>query len=433
MRCCGERGVVLLQTALALVVLLGFCGMVIDMGFLTVARAQAQNAADAGALAAAAALAFDGLPTGVPPEADQSARAAAAQNKVMGAAASVAAPTFSAGSNCRVSGVPIPITGSAYSRFNLCVTVDVFRNGENGSSRLLPFFLGRLVDMTSGSPQGVKARAIGTPIPANTTTCVWPIAIADRWREVNPSAGGWVSSPLASRSEFTKYAVYPALAPLRDTYAAPSGNPSLDPALNPGLRVSARPLGQGVFPDLPLTLLPAPPATPAGLAVGIKAGEFVRVVVPRADGGGFDSNLTSCNGIVMHIGDTLALDTGSTDTQVRDAARARYDADLAAHYNTTTLRIDGGCSVATVGHCPLSPRLVVVPLFDVERYEDTRWMNNGRPVIRITNFAGLFIENPSMASVQIPGHLTTYPGRFDPTRPAVTLDNAFLRGGILYR
>jgi Flp pilus assembly protein TadG len=44
-----------------MVVLCGFCALVIDYGVLLIARAQAQNAADAGALAGATALAFDSI------------------------------------------------------------------------------------------------------------------------------------------------------------------------------------------------------------------------------------------------------------------------------------------------------------------------------------------------------------------------------------
>src|SRR5262249_50731858 len=47
----GERGVVLIQVALASLVLFGICSLVVDYGVMWVARAQAQNAADAGALA----------------------------------------------------------------------------------------------------------------------------------------------------------------------------------------------------------------------------------------------------------------------------------------------------------------------------------------------------------------------------------------------
>ncbi|MDQ3345305.1 MAG: pilus assembly protein TadG-related protein, partial [Chloroflexota bacterium] len=51
-----ERGQVLIMFALALVVLLGFAGLAIDVGRLVAERRHVQNAADAGALAACVRL-----------------------------------------------------------------------------------------------------------------------------------------------------------------------------------------------------------------------------------------------------------------------------------------------------------------------------------------------------------------------------------------
>ena len=55
----SERGAILIQVALSMVVLTAFSAFVIDYGVMWVGRRQAQNAADAGALAGAIALAFD--------------------------------------------------------------------------------------------------------------------------------------------------------------------------------------------------------------------------------------------------------------------------------------------------------------------------------------------------------------------------------------
>src|SRR5213592_3728908 len=54
-----ERGAVLIQVAISILALTAFTTFVVDYGVLWVARGQAQNAADAGALAGATARAFD--------------------------------------------------------------------------------------------------------------------------------------------------------------------------------------------------------------------------------------------------------------------------------------------------------------------------------------------------------------------------------------
>src|SRR5687768_1384747 len=55
----SERGAILIHVALALLVLISFNMFVFDYGVMWTGRGQAQNAADAGALAGATALAFD--------------------------------------------------------------------------------------------------------------------------------------------------------------------------------------------------------------------------------------------------------------------------------------------------------------------------------------------------------------------------------------
>ena len=84
----SERGAILIHVGMAMLVLIGFLAFAVDNGVLWVARAQAQNAADAGALAGAVAMAFDAngwtnrSDTG---PAKQSARQTAISHSVMGA------------------------------------------------------------------------------------------------------------------------------------------------------------------------------------------------------------------------------------------------------------------------------------------------------------------------------------------------------------
>src|SRR5687768_1164486 len=55
----SEQGAVFIHVAIALLALLMFMAFIADYGLWLTSRAQAQNAADAGALAGASALAFD--------------------------------------------------------------------------------------------------------------------------------------------------------------------------------------------------------------------------------------------------------------------------------------------------------------------------------------------------------------------------------------
>ena len=82
-----ERGAVLIQVALAMTVLGGFCAMSIDYGLLMAARGQVQTAADAGALAGAVALGFDEV--GNVADVKKSAREVAVTNLVAQSAPNV--------------------------------------------------------------------------------------------------------------------------------------------------------------------------------------------------------------------------------------------------------------------------------------------------------------------------------------------------------
>ena len=57
----GERGAVLVNAAIAMIGLISFSALVVDYGILWSARRQAQNAADAGAMAAAVSLGLRGF------------------------------------------------------------------------------------------------------------------------------------------------------------------------------------------------------------------------------------------------------------------------------------------------------------------------------------------------------------------------------------
>ena len=55
----SERGAILIYVAVSMFVLIGVTMWVVDYGVLLLARNQAQNSADAGALGGAIALAYD--------------------------------------------------------------------------------------------------------------------------------------------------------------------------------------------------------------------------------------------------------------------------------------------------------------------------------------------------------------------------------------
>ena len=161
----NERGAVLIQVAIAMIALLALCAFVIDTGVMWVSKGQAQNAADAGALAGAISLAFDN-PTDQP-GARTKAIGVARQNLVWAQQPDIVNTdvTFPA---CPPGGLP-----------DTCVRVNTFRNQRPGGSPLPVFFAG----MVGIANQGVRATATAQVVTGDTTDCLKPWAIIDRWDE----------------------------------------------------------------------------------------------------------------------------------------------------------------------------------------------------------------------------------------------------------
>ena len=169
----SDNGVSLIHVALLLFVLMGFSTFVMDYGVLWLARGQAQNAADAGALAGAIARLYD--ETGNPPApggaAEESALIGVDGHKVIGEV-----PAREVWfENKPLTGPPtcVPGAGNPNPR---CVQVDVFRN--TGAGNALPTFFATAFNIKS---QDIRATATAQLIPANWSECLRPWMVMDKW------------------------------------------------------------------------------------------------------------------------------------------------------------------------------------------------------------------------------------------------------------
>jgi Flp pilus assembly protein TadG len=161
----SERGAVLIQVALGLMAMMAFSTFVLDYGVYWTSRRQSQNAADAGAIAGAVALAYDD-PTDATGAVAQSALSNALDNPVWGQSPSV----------IKASDIQTPATGYVCptNGTSQCVRVDVYRTAARGNA--LPIFFGQLVSLTS---QDVQASAVAQVGSANASTCLMPWAVLD--------------------------------------------------------------------------------------------------------------------------------------------------------------------------------------------------------------------------------------------------------------
>src|SRR5688572_14407332 len=201
----GERGAVLVQVAVALLALLALSSFVFDYGVMWVSRGQAQNAADAGALAGAISLAFDGA--GDQDGARARAIAMAQRNRVWGQAPNVTDPDVTFPACPPGPGVP-----------DTCIKVDVFRNQARANA--LPTFFARLAGVMD---QGVRATATAQVLAGDTTECLKPWAIIDRWDEFGPIQFPNPDPDFNAASTFDRYSTGQGQAPPQeaDMYVPP--------------------------------------------------------------------------------------------------------------------------------------------------------------------------------------------------------------------
>ncbi len=396
----SERGAILINAALMLLVWFGVATFVVDYGAMWVSRHQAQNAADAAAMAAALARAYDDFDN-PPNPAGQAVRYAtqvAAANTVWGAAATTLI-TFS----CPPDVVTPP---------QRCVKADVYRNGENGSLPL-PLWFGRTLGLTS---QGVKATASAQVMIANGTDCLRPWAIPDAW--ISGAAPG---------ADFRKYANGSgALIPFGDSYTPPDTTTT-----GSGFRfATSNSAHNDLGASLPLTFAVAP-TTVADLIVP-------GWVLPLDPGAGYVASVGACSSGTIEIGDQVAV---SATRPTAGDFRGLYFADSGANWDPANDWVDNSCAPVCAR---FSPRLVAVAVFDTEVFQYRRAVADwtacppgrtctpcpaGIACASIVNIVGLFINNAAGSS----GTLSSYPGLVPSAAPKLSAGSSFLKAITLVR
>jgi hypothetical protein len=177
MRLQSERGAVFIHVGIGLLALLMFGAFAIDYGILWTSRGQAQNAADAGALAGVGAISFDNIAGH--DKWDRGREVAwhtAHRHAVWGDQSAVIEVT----SPYDGTDVPGRTVALCEDQPESCLKVQVYRNSAHSAA--MPTFLANLFGTSS---QGVRAMAVAQTAPASGTTCMKPWLIPDRWDDAN--------------------------------------------------------------------------------------------------------------------------------------------------------------------------------------------------------------------------------------------------------
>lgn len=372
----AERGSILIVTAVMIAFLLAFLVLVVDLGVVWVARAQAQNSADAGALAGAVARALDDTePVSAGGPTAQAATAAATANTVIG----------------ETPGVVVQFVCPGWVSEGKCVQVDVYRDGTNGSTPLPAYF----APLVGRSSQRVKATATAQALIANASNCLRPWAVPDKWAENNVPATPETFNRYVGFDKKTSEFI---LEPSADLYIAPT---KTDPGT--GYTV-VEPPGES---DLGTVVTLKIGSVTAHGEAQIQEGWFFAVDLPDGSGGfttGGDAYRdaigASCaeSKTPVVIGSYLPTETGNKVGPTAQGVSDLLALDPGASWDGS--KIIGSCAEA--GTCPngetTSPRVVAIAVFDPDRFQQSQVTNDwsycptGGSCIRLTNIFGFFVE-----------------------------------------
>ena len=309
----------------------------------------------------------------------------ATRNRVWGQAPSVTDPdvTFPA---CPPGAPGVPDT---------CVKVDVFRNQTRGNA--LPTFFGRLAGVMD---QGVRATATAQIIVGNTTECLKPWAIIDRWDEYN-AAGGEPDYPNPD-PDFLPTSTF-------DRYSTGQGQ---SPPQEPDLYVPPSAAGSGTGFRLPDDLGSRfAVKVDTNQTATVSSGWFRAIRIPRLDGqnGGnvYEDNITSCGGLPSGFAgpNTQPCPASITNSNAAYwATQGCFGTEPGNKVGPTTHGIEaliardptasyGASGIQNSAFDPptSSPRVVPIGLLDVDSFlaQDPSGANG---VLRLVNIFGFFVE-----------------------------------------
>jgi Flp pilus assembly protein TadG len=369
----NERGMSLVFVAVGFMAILSASMLAIDVGMVTTARSQAQNSADAGALAGATSLVFDSYT-------DRSPSGPAVQNSVMASRANQVM-----GATVSVDPADVVFLNDPSGEPNR-VQVTVYRTG--GRSNPLANFIAPFFGVPTSD---VSATAIAEASLANAATCLKPWAVPDKWLEIQ-------TPPFDANDDYDYYTKQGNPMPNPDQYV-PVGSQSYT-----GYR--SDPAG----PDYGRQVL-LKAGSPHS---AISSSHFFPIALPGGNGGSwYKENIPGCWPDVAEIGDMVPVEPGNMTGPTKQGTEDLIAKDPGAYW-------DGANRKVVSSHNP-SPRVVVIPVFDPKVYEDSR--QHGRQDIQIANFVGFFIE--AMQGNDVRGRIVPHMGliRGNGTAPA----GSFLR------
>jgi len=327
--------------------------LAIDVGMLMTARNQAQNSADAGALAGATALVYDDF-------SDHSDSGPAATSALAGSRANQVMRE-----NVDVRPADVEFLNDASGAPNR-VKVTVFRQSARGNpvSTLIASFFGM-------ATADIAATATAEASGASSVDCPMPFTIPDRW--IERQTGTWDTT---------------------DTFTAYPKNPSLQPDVY-------RPVGDGTYSGYDV-------GRDRGTQLVIRTGGttigpnfYFPLRFPGSAGStDWQNNAESCPSVNFNANDPLTMETTAIASEMSAAMNERIAQDPGAYWDTAHNKV--------VSDQHPSPRLLAVPVYDPMYYDTGKKL--GHPAdLKVGNFIGFFVESVD-GSGNVTGRITPIVG-----------------------
>ena len=341
-----ESGMSYVFIGLGMMAFLSGSMLAIDVGMLMTARSQAQNSADAGALAGAVALFRESFtdfsPSG---PAVTSAIRASEMNQVMSKNVSVTPGdvTFLPGMNGQINRVQ----------------VNVFRTSARGNP--VNTYIAKFFGMQNAD---IWATATAEATPANAMTCVKPFTIPDKWSEKQ-------TPPWDGDDTYDAF----------DNKGNPIANPDIYvPAGSSGYTGYNQEANRG-------QLLTIRAATGSNITVSF----YFSLALGNTDGnltGGelYRWNIANCNTSIMHFGDKLVQEPGAMGGPTIQGAEELIARDPGTYWDDYSKTVKG----SKYGNN--SPRVFPIPLYDPIIYDSGK--RNGRTADLVTaNWIGFYLDH----------------------------------------
>ncbi len=407
----SERGAVLIHVGIAMIGLLGFCAVSVDYGVMWTARRQAQNAADAAALAGALSLAF--VDRADLNRARFAAEAAGEANLVWGQP-----PNIDPAADITIGTCPAGITNA----IDLCVRANVYRNQSHNNP--LPTFFARIIGVDN---QGVQATATARVLAGNSASCMRPWALTDKWHDVVDTDAPIDTLRWTFDDHYERY--------FRNGPNAGELMPGAVDCYHSALTNLQGPYSNTCPAGVGVTSFQVP--QDVGVQVRLKSGNphqsleagwFFPIDLPLPTGpttGGerYRSNIASCNSLPVSIGDLLWTEPGNMIGPTSQGVGDLIAQDPNATWNGTQV-VGGAFGVNN------SPRIVPIPIFNVDAYQ-FQDKTSGRFQVQVTNILGFFVQQ--MQGNDVTGILLPYRAEFDPGAGTVESTNTFLYSVVLVR